>query len=466
MRRLAYFGSILILTSALGASELRYYSDEIHYRPDRTDGFVGFDASVRAECDRSPIPVAAKREAPQGCSLCKTYDGLAEDRRKLARIENETRMLEASMKQAEYKNAEAKQMLANASAFAGRFFELEQINRDLKLEIASAERRFSQAGQRPDASPLYAVSDCDGPTIIIPAYKLRIAPYYDAVVNAQGSTLKVTEFLEVQNRSGIDIDADKGIFYTYPLHEHMRRLDFSPWVINKAQRPVATRSKMAFAEDAMFAAAPAAEPKQEIAATRLSGKRYALSNLHLPADGSKVSAAAQTWELPATAERIVYPYLERRVYLTYTFEPKTRILADKWQVKDGESYQEETFGIYEENRYRLYASIDRDIDLERKKDLHSDSESFFTGSKIEDGYTLTFSNRSDERKVVHVTDRIPVSTTDKIEVTDVSLSPSGIRFKQDSEGRLSFAVTLEPKSVEKVHIGFTVKHDKETPVVY
>lgn len=458
-------GWILLVAAfaALDASELTYYSDEVHYRPDGTERFVGFDPATRVLCEGRPVATVPALKAPAGCTLCGVYTALSAARERESRAASEIRFLKAGAEKASYRNATAEQIVTDAALFAEKLNGLEEVLREAKMQIASGESLFSQAGLRPDASPVFMASACERPTLVIPAYKLNIEPRYAARILSSGTEVEVTEMLRFRNRSGVDIHAKSGTFLTYPLHESMRRLRFSPWRIN-AKPPVPL--VRASAADAGVEKRLAAEAPKAPRVSRLSAKRYALRDLVLPADGSQVSAEAGEWRFPAKREAVVYPYLDTRLYVTYLFEPETRLLADRWDVTEGETLQENTFGHYEGKRYRLYASIDREVRITRKQSIHRDSDPLFSGPKRRDGYSVELTNLSSQAKTLHIVDRIPVSDTEAIEVGNLQVTPKGTAYRLGKEGRIDMDVTLPPHGLLTIGVTFVVAHEKGEEVVY
>ncbi len=454
--------AVTVVAVFASAAPLEYYSDEVHYKPARYDGFAGFGSWIKARCHRSPVVLLPREKAPEDASLSEVYERFRDSKAILERTEAELKMLEKAAEEMEYENADARQVISNTAALAERKVNIGNERRLARLRYDAALKQLSAAGQNDRLLPMYLAVPCEAPELIVPSYKLSIRPRYRATIDEANEKITVEEVLELQNRSGVDIRAEKGVFHTYPLHESLRRLEFRPWVINRPS--VRARSKAMAAEDAMpvMAAVSASAP----AAKRVNDKTYTLEHLDLPADGSKVVLPVSETTLPVETQRVVYPFLDTRVFMTYLFEPKTRVMSPRWQVSAGDTVSDSAFGEYEKNRYRLYVSVDRDVRVRRKRDIHADSQGFFTGAKIKDGYTVELTNLSDRLKPIRVIERIPVSTTDRIEVTDLRISPSDLPYKRGKEGKLTFMLTLLPHATRVIHVGFTVKHDRDVPVRY
>ncbi len=451
------------LVSGLFASHLDYFSDEAHYFPDRYDGFAGFGTQIKARCEGGDVLLVPKEKAPEDASLADAYGRFEAVRMQKKQLGFERKMLEQAVSSMEYKNAEAQQIIDNAKALAARTAELEAREAIVGPAYDAAKRTLEHAGLQASSMPMYLSEPCKAPELVIPSYTLSIRPGYRAAVDENERKITVEETLKIRNKSGVDIKAETGTFYTYALHQPLRKLTFSPWVINRTPRPVLYKARTrAIEADAVQPVAAAAAPSAE----RVNTKKYVLKNLDLPANGRDVEVPVSKTALPVETERIVYPFLDARVFETYVFEPLFKIQNGAWKVTAGDTVSERAFGVYEGKRYRLYAAVDRDVSVKRQRDIHSDSHGFFSGAKIEDGYTIELANLSDTLKRLQIVDRIPVSTTDKIEVTDVHISPSDIPHKREKRGKLVFNVTLLPHATRTIHVGFTVKHDTDVPVRY
>lgn len=468
--RIWLLSSILVL--AAQASSLKYFADEVQYTPDNFMGFVGFSPQARVECDGRELPLAASAQMPQGCALCEAYATLQTVNERLIAVQAERQLLDAMQAKSSYENVRAEQLLEDARMTARRKAALTYEIDALMMERKAAEAQFRQAGLGSSVKPHYTPQSCVHPTITLPSHLLQIRS--SNVAKIEGDKITVTDVLRFRNRSGVDIAADTGIFYTYPLHDSMPMHDFSPWVIREARPAPIKRSFAGMAKDRVMAeeVMPMVAPKPEMTASvsevsRLSDKRYALKQLILPADGSEIRADVAAWDAAVQADLIVWPYRDTRVFVTYTFEPKARIQDSTWEVHDGEMTQRERFGRYEKQRYRLFAYIDRDVTVTRKRLLHKNKDGFFSGPKTDDGYELELTNLSNRVKTVHIVERIPVSTTDKISVKEVTISPRALDMKLDAkEGRIDSWLTLEPNESRKVTVKFTVSHDSDVKPQY
>ena len=128
---------------------------------------------------------------------------------------------------------------------------------------------------------------------------------------------------------------------------------------------------------------------------------------------------------------------------------------------------ENAYGEYEDGRYLLYTDRDDSITIRRIQLPEKDRSSGIFGGEIrkKDGILLEVQNRSKEKKSLKIVERIPYSSTDKIEVK--LLKVEGAKRENLGEyGKLVLRVDLGPGEGKKVKILFELRYDKDLKIVY
>ena len=111
--------------------------------------------------------------------------------------------------------------------------------------------------------------------------------------------------------------------------------------------------------------------------------------------------------------------------------------------------------------------VERGVKTEREKITDKISETFFgrverTMAARELVYRIRLENLKDEAVRIQLLDRVPVSTTDRIQVKGVEIAPEPAdRDYQEREGVMKWDLQLQPGSIQEIHIKFFVKHPKD-----
>ncbi len=174
---------------------------------------------------------------------------------------------------------------------------------------------------------------------------------------------------------------------------------------------------------------------------------------------------------PARLYHWAVPAVSRNVFLACEIEPDPELLAGPVKVFHQGSYIAEMFldPSGPEKRITFGLGIDRSVLVEKKKVKDQRIETFFgrfEKSRVtrEIRYETSISNRKDRDILVYLQDRIPVSKTDKIEVTEVVLDPVPAKKDVDSKpGVMQWELRIKPKSTQKLNIGFTVTYPRNAP---
>ncbi len=460
MRYFRVFASLFLLNIALVASELSYYSDQIYYKSDRSDGFVGFGNNFRVECNADNMVLVPKKVLPKDSSLTPLFSeiDLLKTSLKSDRLYKKT--LVQLSKKLEYSSRSAKDMLSDTEILSNKMSLVQNRIDDNTFKLEVLKKRVAKSSLRVDAKAMYMGADCEDPTVVMNSYAVTIKPHLSAVVGSK--TIELTQMLEFSNRSGVDIRADRGIFYTYAINEPLRVLEFYPWRVERASN---LNNQLYMSEAAVIHKGITTRAVADtMSVKQLDLSRYELKDLDLKADGSISRIFVSKESVPFERLRVVYPYLDKRVYMTFALSPSHQIKHHIWTLVDSDRETKRALGRYEDGKYRLYAYVDHDVEVKRVVDVKRDSEGIFYGKEQKDGYTINITNHSDKTKQLRIVERIPLSTSDKIEVKDVVVKPKGVKYTIDKRGELVIDMDLKAKSTKKISVSFVVEHDKDIEI--
>ena len=114
---------------------------------------------------------------------------------------------------------------------------------------------------------------------------------------------------------------------------------------------------------------------------------------------------------------------------------------------------------------------DRNVKVKREKILDKVKETYF-GTIQRDTivrdfqYKITAENAKNEAVILKIIDSVPVSSTDKIQIKDVKISPSPKEnHYKDKEGVMLWELRLKPGETQDIKIEFTVTYPSNTPPI-
>ena len=461
--------NIALLTVAAvvsaSASTLSVYQDRSIYNYLPTSDFIGLTKNIAAKCEGESVPLKIMQECPQSERLCSELYGKIEAiQKKLHENKLDSEILGNLVTLPKPDSFDAKKAIGAAKAVAKEqtrlFVEKEKLTQQIKAFKADLSR------QTRASVPVGLKHPCKNVLRVeMPYGYISFETEYTATLLSENQ-IEVKQNLSIRNHSGIDIEAQQASFYYRPSIQYLRPVHFRPWVVREGQ-PLPQRGmlrKTMVAND-MAAATPA--PAAPMQAHYEKSREYTVKDLKLPSDGLKKKVPVMQWNVAAKCQTELYAYRNPHAYKVCTFTPKFQIEQNLWKVyQDGAIINEKASGEYAAGRYKLYVSNDQDIDVQRKPIVDKEKESGIFGGTIKkkDGFELTITNKSDQPKKILVTERIPTSATDKIEVR--LLSVSGNSYKLLKEGKLEMEVSLPPKSKKHIEVLFEISYDKDLKVMY
>ncbi|MCD6213234.1 MAG: DUF4139 domain-containing protein [Sulfurovum sp.] len=467
--------NLLLLTGSMAhASSLSVYQDQANYNYAAKSSFIGLTKGVKAKCDGNTVGVHVIPSCPNDKRLCKELISLKKTEQKLNSIKSNSKVLEQLISLPQPTSFDANAWIKSAKLVgeeqAKLFDETNKATEELKLKQVAFHK------QAPSKQTLISNEICTNEMeFTLPYGYVSFSTAYEADMQNE-KEIKVTQYLSIVNRSGIDIKADKAMFYYRSANQYIRPVHFDPWTVSKYEpRPERRVSKrvmmqkmeinaMAMSDEASIAASPAP------VASYIDAREYQIDNLNLPSSGLPVDVQVTSWSSPLTCKIKAYPYFNIRAFSVCSFEPKYQIDSNRWKIKTGKiTINEKAVGEYRDGIYNLYTKIEEDIKIMRKPIVKKDRETGIFGDTVrkKDGFVLTLTNKSDKSKTLTLVDRIPASTTDEIEVKLLEIrSDKKVNYQMLKDGQVEMKIVLSGQETKKIEVLFEISYDKDLKISY
>jgi len=461
--------------SAAAASSLRVYSDRAYYVYEPQNAFVGFTERVEAKCKERVVPLerSVACEA-NGSELCALYETLLSVEREKSETKKSEEMLELFASSFDPQQMDASGWIDAAKRLARERTKLELQANALEIESENLKRAFRK--RAPASTPSVLQTPCRGSLkLSFPQGYIRFDTEY--VAHLKEGKIAVEQKIAITNRSGVDINAKEANFYRRRSIQNIAPVRFRPWIVSEARHYTAKKAVRTLASPAMKANVVEQEsvilsdaPPVAMKAVYEDAREYRVENLHLPSTGEAIKIPILKWEAPVVCQEELFAYRNRTVFEVCRFKPAYQIEKHRWRVMQGEELlNANARGAYEEGGYALYTKIDPDIAVRRERIVPKERESGIFGGteRKKDGFVLTIVNKSDKKKTIRITERIPTSDTEKISVKlRFVKGTKKIRYKEGKEGKLTMEITLLPNETQKIRVGFEISYDKALEVVY
>ncbi len=452
---------------SLQGATLEIYRDGAIYRYIPVDEYVGFLSRAKAVCSDSVIALERRGSCPESKRLCKEKASLLKLEGELRATQETLQTLDRIEGAIKPTDLSADKWISAAEKAGKRKAQLQEEQERLQRDVKAWRERFRRQSSGSEA--LFLSRPCKQElALTLPAGMIRTDLENEAEI-LKGDEIRVIHYMSLSNRSGVDIAVKDARIYARNFRRNLRPIRFSPWVVRPRPKLSKSRSKrlMAVGSYAADTVPNAPAPKVE-GVQRLEARNYAIGKLDLPSTGEKVRVKLSEYRTKMNCETVSYPYRSPVAYRACSFQPRQEIVTDRWVLKQGRRLlAENAYGEYEDGKYLLYTDRDDSITIRRVRLPEKDRSSGIFGGEIrkKDGILLEVQNRSKEKKSLKIVERIPYSSTDKIEVK--LLKVEGAKRESLGEyGKLVFRVDLAPGEGKKVKILFELRYDKDLKIVY
>ncbi|MDM5271717.1 DUF4139 domain-containing protein [Sulfurovum sp. zt1-1] len=463
--------SLALLTTLSHAASLHVYQDTAIYTYSPKSNYVGIAEGVLATCKGQPLPLEQRAECNNGERLCSEFNDLQNAQEQLESIQNNITLLDKIIELYQPTTLDAKMTIDAAKKISAERAKLVTTHQRAKIEFDLQKQAFYK--QTSATLPLYYSQTCDVPTKLkFSNSAINFRTFYEADLSSE-NMVKVTQYLAVTNHSGVDIVVDDATFYYRMSQRTVHPVYFHPWIISKYQPPLPRSKSLLMKSAKMMDSAPAEMMSDALGAPAVEyvdAREYKVAHLELPSTGEPVKAEVNTWSAVMKCGLHTAPYANLNVYEQCSFTPQTQIETHSWEIKKGEELiSSRAFGEYRENTYSVYTKIDEDIKVSRKPIVRKEKDTGFFGNTVrkKDGYILTLTNKSDKDKTITVTERIPTSETEEIEVKLLQInSDKKVDYNLLKDGKVEINVLLHAGEERTIEILFEIAYDKEMEITY
>ncbi len=467
--------SLFLLTSSMTySSSLSVYQDQAIYNYSAKSSFIGLTKGIKAKCDGNTVNLHAVASCPGDKRLCKDLISLQKSEQKLNSIKSNSKVLEQLISLPQPTSFDADSWIRSARLVGEEQAKLFEEAKSTTEELGLKQRAFQK--QTPSKNVLISNGICANEMELkIPYGYLSFSTTYEADIIDE-KEVKVTQYLSIVNRSGIDIVADSAMFYYRSANQYVRPVHFNPWIVGKYEpRPKRKLAKRAMAQKMEMNSMAMADEVSMVAssapvASYVDAREYKIDNLTLPSTGLPVDVQVTSWTSTLTCEIKAYPYYNARAFKVCSFEPKQQIDSNKWKVKSAKvTINENAVGEYRDGKYNLYTKIEEDIKIIRKPIVKKERETGIFGgtARKKDGFVLTLTNKSDKSKIITIVDRIPASTTDEIKVKLLEVRANKkVNYKMLKDGKIEIKLTLAANETKKIEVMFEISYDKDLKITY
>ena len=459
---------ILSLSSVmLMASSLDIYSDKSFYTYQPKDSFIGFNTNIKAKNSLGSLELIKKNSCSENSNLCNEHTNLQALHVRLNQLTKERSILDTLVSQySPDTSIDADSTIKTASKIASRMATIAQESKNLQKEIQNASSQFAKHAPSKEAL-FYSQKPQSEVTLTI-----NRGLYFQSEYLLDIDKGKLEHSLLLSNRSGVDIVADEVKLFAKPAGYISAPTRFYPRKIRIAQ-PQAKRSEMrkemtmmAMAEMGDAVAAPAPMANQALHVSKTETRSYRLENLTLPSDGKEKKIPVDLEKLHIDSYLTWYPYNSSNVYKTARFTPKQTIESRQWKVRHNQELIENAPIRKDGKEILINVAIDYDIETKRKT-IHefSEDKGIFSSDRLkEEGFKLTLTNRSKVDKKVKITERIPLSTEEEIQV---SLEKLNVPYEYDKKtGKLIINAYVKANQAQTIDVIYTIRYPKETQIFY
>lgn len=466
---------VLLLSGGLGcASTLAVYQDKTFYNFTPKNNFIGFAQGVEAKCEGETVPLANMISCPSDDRLCQLLTALKNSEQKVQAIQTNIKVLEQLVSLPRPTTFDASAWIESAKLIGEEQARLLTQEELLAQEAQNKQSAFQK--QAPSELAVQTTQTCSKDLeLTIPYGYLSFSTQYEADIEDK-KEVTVTQYLSIVNRSGIDIKANRAMFYYRSANQYIAPTHFSPWIVSKYVPRIASAPVNTMAKEARMDMAMMAEERVAVSAASApvasyeDAREYKIENLTLPSTGVSLDVQVLTWKAALSCEVHAYPYENTKAFNVCSFEPKHQIDSNQWKVKSArEVINEDAAGEYRDGLYTLYVKAEEDIEIQRRLIVNKEGETGIFGGTVrkKDGFTLTLANKSDKVKILTLTERIPTSTSEEIKSTLLSInSEKKVDYKILEDGQVEMNLTLEPNENRKIDVLFEISHDKDLEVSY
>jgi uncharacterized protein (TIGR02231 family) len=314
----------------------------------------------------------------------------------------------------------------------------------------------------------------------------RWAPLYTVRALPDSSEIEITVTGLIQQRSGENWENVKAQLSTASPAIESRPGELNPWTLDIfVPRPVPRMAQKA--SDKVtggvvggvlggvvgeVAPAMAREAELDTAAILESGIHLNFEikrSVDIPSDGAPHKVPIDAQKLKVNFDYVAVPKLKEAMFLrgsikntlAYPFLPGS---ADLFIIQDFVGTTQIPYVAANEEA-KMYFGEDGQIKVKYEQVKKEKINPGFLGKteKLRLVYKITVQNLRKNAVEIELTDQLPISQNDKIEIKDVNIQPA--QSKKDDKGILTWKLTLAPQEKKEITIDFIIEYPKDATII-
>lgn len=446
-----YIYLFIIASLLLKASSIDIYNNATIYRYIPTSKYLGFVSNISTKCALEPISTIKTFECDKDEYLCKEFKNITKLQHTLMEYKYKLKILNSVIDNINLNLLDANKIIENSSILAKEYVKYKTNSNLTTLRLKQLKDKFSS--MTTSKYPTYLDKECKRELIVtMPAS--YISAKFIQRASFKDNNIIIERLISLRNRSGINIVAKRANIHFESYTKSINIPSFTPWILSVGKKRVYHRIK-------------ATSIPKGIKVTKNRFRDYSISSLILPSNNKEYKIKINTTTLPTTCQKIAYTYISNSVHDICSFKSSSPIEDDRWEITTADGSKIYTYGKYQYDKYILDRGVDKSISITKEPIPKKDKKSGLFGSKrkITDGYIITITNRTNNKKSLTVIDRVPYSKSDKVEVSIDSIT--GVDKKRVSKyGKLILKLNLKPMESRLVKVLFTITYDKNINIYY
>jgi len=465
MRKVIAISVLLKAISVVSASSIDIYLDKSIYRYFPSNDYIGFISNSSITCGESQIETIYKSSCSIDNPLCIEYNKIDKISYQISKISYTIKSMDKILNGLNLQKANATLWIDTSKKIADEYASLQKKRKDMKEELVTLQKSFSRKATSKKA--LYLNENCKYELKIkIPSAYIK-ADYFQEADILDNNQIKLSKYLTLKNRSGIDIVAKSANIYFKNAYSYINIPKFKPLIVSIQDKKRVYKSPRVNRMMPMVAKSINRDIIYD-SIKRDDFRTYKISNLILPSNGKLFKQKISEETLPTKCKNIAYSFISSQVYRVCSFKSSSSIEKSIWRVTEkGKILSEYAKGEYVDNHYVLYAGINNKINITRVNLPDKEKKSGFFGSEIRkrDGYILKITNRSQKSQIVEIIDRIPYSDSDKISVSLKSVE-GVISYKMMKYGKIKMLIKIDATTNRDIKVLYELKYKKDITPIY
>ncbi|MCF7935433.1 MAG: DUF4139 domain-containing protein [Synergistales bacterium] len=294
----------------------------------------------------------------------------------------------------------------------------------------------------------------------------RWEPRYHLDLQPEPGTVRIALKGKARQRTGLDLTGRPVTFHTQLPGHDVRLRSVPPLKVSEKQEAKFLMRNI-LRKDEVGAPAPE-QPREPVKAERresVAGVSFTAETV-LPGDNTEQVVTLESHTAEAKTYIALRPFRQKRGIIVGEIDelPMPLFPATAQLFVDGAPSGESRIDAHPRGTTAAlpFGWTDQ-VRAERIDKVGTKGESFFgTKGLIKEAYTLKVSNGMPRTVDIRLSDRIPVSTNEKIEVEDVSI---GVSPTEREEGVLTWRRSLASGETFEVEIRYTIKHPEDMEIL-